>query len=118
VGRTVPADERVLFSGQETGQWIFHQGGSTIDYSRNLADSEIHLSGKVSYDHSADSLNVYLWFLDASGEVLQQKIVYSSGYRNSTYRENRRHFQKTLTVPPEAVGISFSFSSQLRRGHK
>ncbi len=118
VGRTVPADDRILFSMQEAGQGSFQQGGLIIDYSFDLADSQLHLSEEASYDYSADSLNVYTWFLDASGEVLQQKLIYSSGYRNSAYGENQSRFQKTLILPPEAVGISFSHSSQIRRGRQ
>jgi len=57
------------------------------------------LSGEASHEYSAHSLNVYTWFLDASGEVLQQKLVYSSGYRNSAYVEKQSRFRKTLISP-------------------
>jgi len=38
------------------------------------------MDGVASYNHGFDSLDIHILFLHATGTVLQQKFIYSSGY--------------------------------------
>ncbi|NOR25419.1 MAG: hypothetical protein GQ542_13735 [Desulforhopalus sp.] len=118
VGRVVPVDHRLPFSQTDNSQGNFSHGGLTVEYSYRLAGVNMTLSGQVSYRRSFDSLDVRVLFLDASGTVLQQNIVYSSGYRVARSRKTDRTFQETLAVPPGVTGLSFSYSAQPRSSHK
>lgn len=116
VGRVVPVDNRILFGEKEHSQGSYSYGGLTVDYSYRLAGGNMNLAGQVYYGRAVDSLNVRLLFLDATGTVLQQKLVYASGYRVSSSQTTERTFKETLVVPPGATGISFSYSDSLRSG--
>ena len=118
VGRVIPVDHRLPFSQEDNSQGSFSHGGLTVEYSYRLAGVNMTINGQVSYRRSFDSLDVRLLFLDASGTVLQQHLVYSSGYRVSDSRKTDRTFKETLAVPPGAAGLSFSYSAQPRRSHK
>jgi hypothetical protein len=114
VGRMVSADNRILLNDQATNQGVFSHSGLTVEYSYSLAGESLTLAGKVNYRTSVDSLNVYILFLDATGTVLQKKIVYYSGYRISRDLLADRSFKDTLVVPPGTAGMSFSYSAQPR----
>jgi hypothetical protein len=117
VGRTVPADNRILFSRLETGQGVFQQGVLTINYNYALIGGNVSVSGQVIYRSPVGSLDVYLLFINGTGTVVQQKLLYSSGYRVSRYWAGG-YFDKTFTVPPGATAISFNHSIQPHRGNK
>lgn len=118
VSQVSQVDNQVLFGNEDTKQGIFTQDGLTVDYRYRLKGGNIDLDGQVSFSGRADSLNVYLLFVDAAGTVLVQKIIYSSGYRDSGRSMSDRTFQKTFIVPTRAKGISFSYSVQPYRGHR
>jgi hypothetical protein len=118
VGRIVPVDDRILFEDKKTGQGSFSQNSLTVQYSYRLTGGKMTINGQVDHSFPVDSLDVRLLFLDAAGEVLQQKIVYYSGYRLSWSWRTERAFQETLVVPEGAIGISFDHSAQLRRSQK
>lgn len=118
VGRVVPVDHRLPFGQTDNSQGIFKHGGLTVEYSYSLAGVNMTINGQVSYRRSFDSLDVRLLFLDASGTVIQQHLVYSSGYRVSESRRTDRTFKETLAVPSATAGLSFSYSAQPRRSYK
>jgi len=118
VGRLVPADDRILFDEKGAGQGSFRQGGLTVAYSYRLTEGNISVGGEVDYTWAVDSLDVRLLFLDAAGTVLQEKMVYSSGYRVADSWKTERTFQKTMAVPPGAAGISFGYSAQPRKSYR
>lgn len=118
MGKIVQVDNQILFGNEEKKQGIFSQGGLTVDYSYRLTGGNIDLKGQVDFSARVASLNVHLLFVDGAGTVLQQKILYSSGYRGSGSWRSERIFQKTLIVPTGAKGISFSYSTQPYRGHR
>lgn len=111
-GRLVPADDRILFSENETGQGTFNTDGLTVDYTYKLQGRDLDLAGNAWYHGGVDSLNVYVLFIDPAGTVLQQRIAYYSGYRVSRHWAGDNSFQETLAVPPGAAGFSFSYSAQ------
>jgi len=119
VGSVVPEDRRVLFNEMDKGEGSFDQGGLTVTYSYHITGRRMSLNGQVDYPKSFDSLNVRLQFLDAAGRILQQKIVYFSGYRVSrSWTKEERTFQQILEVPSGARGISFSYFLQPRRNYR
>jgi hypothetical protein len=118
VGRVVPLDHRLPFNEQDNSQGNFSHGGLTVGYSYSLAGGSMTMDGQVDYRRSVDSLDVRLLFLDASGTVLQQMLVYSSGYRDGGSKKSDRTFRETMVVPPGVAGLSFSYSAQPRSSHK
>lgn len=118
VGRVVSVENRILLGEKEISQGNFSHGGLTVEYRYRLAGGNMTLDGQVYYLGDVDSLDVRILFLDAAGTVLQQKIVYSAGYRVSRSSRTERTFQETLVVPTGATGISFSHSVQPRRSYR
>lgn len=118
VGRLVPVDKRILFDETGAGQGSFSRDALTVVYSYRLAEGNITVAGEVDYIWAVDSLDVRLLFLDAAGSVLQEKIVYSSGYRVADSWKTERSFQETMAVPPGAAGTSFDYSAQPRRSYR
>lgn len=118
VGHVTQVDNHIPFGKEDKKQGVFTQRGLTVDYSYRLSEGNINLEGQVSFSGRADSLNVHLLFVDGAGTVLVQKIIYSSGYRDSNRRMSDRTFQHTFIVPTKAKGISFSYTAQPYRGKR
>ncbi|TKB11324.1 hypothetical protein [Desulforhopalus sp. IMCC35007] len=118
MGRVVSLDKQILFQVKGDSRGNFESGKLSLDYSYNLVGENMKLSGVVNYYDSADSLTVRLLFLDGSGGIIQQKIIYYSGYRVSRSRINDRAFRTSFKVPPDALGISFDYSAQPRSSQK
>lgn len=110
----VSADDRILFVGKETDQGVFEYGKLSVKYNYNLTGDTLQLTGDIGFSRRFDALNVYLLFIDSAGDVLQQDIVYSSGYRVPQAARPDRSFRETLTVPRGAAGFSFSYSVEPR----
>ncbi len=125
VGSNIPPERREPLVEGENNQGSFSYGPLTVDYSYTVTGSNMVvggsnmiLAGKASYQGGTDSLDVRILFLDATGIVLQQKIIYSSGFRSGNGKGSARVFQKTLSVPPGSAAISFSFSATDRSSHR
>lgn len=118
VGRVVPLDHRLPFNEQDNSQGNFSHGGLKVTYSYSLAGGSMTMEGQIDYRRSVDSLDVRLLFLDASGVVLQQKLVYSSGYRVGRSKKSDRSFHETMVVPTGVAGLSFSYNAQPRSSHR
>jgi hypothetical protein len=76
------------------------------------------LDGQDTSEWMFDSVDVSLLFFDAGGSVLQEKVVYYSGYRESLTPSSATDstFRTMLVVPRGAVGISFSLTEMAREG--
>jgi len=118
VGSVVPVDQMVTLMESQKSQSIFKHGPLTVEYMYSVADGRISLKGNAKYSGGADSLDLRVLFLDATGTVLQKKIVYSSGYRTTRDPKPERNFDKTLDVPVGAVGFSFTYSVKERSGRR
>ncbi len=118
VGSTVPLERRLPLIEAENSQGDFSYGGLKVEYSYSLAGSNMILDGVASYDRGYDSLDIRILFLDATGTVLQQKFIYSSGYRTGGKRRSGIDFQKTFVVPAGSVAITFSSFAQDRSGQR
>ena len=108
VGRVIQEDKRILLSDQEKGGGTFQDGGCTVEYRYSLTGDNMLIQGQVYYRRSVDSLDVRAMLLDTSGTVLDQKLVYASGYRESRSRDTVRTFKETLLMPQGSSGITFS----------
>lgn len=119
LGQNVSVEDRIFFEEKEKSQGRFTQDGLTVDYSYRLAGNNMTMDGSIYYTRSVNSLNVYLLFLDHSGDILQRDIVYSSGYRVAhSWGMTERTFRDQLDVPQGAVGISFTYYAELRSSQK
>jgi len=125
VGSVIPLERQIPLVEAEKNHGSFKYGQLTLKYSyklaggsKILAGSNMILAGQASYNESVDSLDIRILFLDAAGTVLQQKVVFSSGYRTGDSRISDRVFQKTLVVPPESAAISFTSYAQTRNSHR
>ncbi len=76
------------------------------------------LAGKASYKGAFDSLDIRLSFLDATGAILQNKFIYSSGFRTGTSKVSGQPFQKTFVVPANSDAITFNYSVEERTGNR
>ncbi len=120
VGDVVPAQHRILFTDQEGGQGTYKDDRLTLDYSYNLDGRKMTLDGQVTSVWKFDSVDVSLLFFDAGGTVLQDTVVYYSGYRESLISSptTDSSFKTMLVVPRGAVGISFSMTDMAREGRQ
>ncbi len=125
VGSNIPPERREPLIEGENNQGNFSYGPLTVDYSYTVTGSNMVvggsnmiLAGKASYQGGAGSLDVRIMFLDATGLVLQQKIIYSSGYRTGNAKRSDRVFQKTLSVPAGSAAITFTYSATERSGQR
>ncbi len=125
VGSNIPPERRTPLIEGENNQGNFSYGQLSLEYSYTvtgsnmiMGGSNMILAGKAAYLGGADSLDIRILFLDATGIVLQQKIIYSSGFRSGNGKGSDRVFQKTLSVPPGSAAITFTFSATDRSSHR
>ena len=118
VGDVIPVQNRILFTEKGGGQGTYNDDQLTLDYSYSLDDRKMSLDGQVTSVWQFDSVDVSLLFFDAGGSVLQETVVYYSGYRESLTPSSATDstFRTMLVVPRGAVGISFSMTDMAREG--
>jgi hypothetical protein len=120
VGTKVPEGERVqLVEGSpQTGIWRASEFVMNYEYLFSRAkekDSGV-LEFSAFIEKSAarlDRLSVWIYLLDANGEVIELKRLYGSGYKDPAYMEKSLARKLTVTVPapPETTAISFGYTS-------
>jgi len=121
---TIPVDRRIPLAkgGSQTGTW------KTFDYTMNYKyvfnqenvqqPGSIDLSGSVQTDGGAlNSLDIWVNFVDAQGNVLIEKSAYSTGYRSSRGR-NGKSFSVKLETPPGTTAMAFTHASERQSGHQ
>lgn len=120
---SIPPERRISLVEAENNQGTFSSGALTLEYNYALTGgnlvmggSNMILAGKATYSNRFDSLDIYVAFLDTAGTVLQQKSIYSSGYRSDEGKVSGRAFQKTLEVPAGSEAITFIYSEIARSG--
>ena len=110
VGKVIPSQNRILFSGKGVSQGTYNDGELTLDYNYHLVGRKMTLDGQVTSTWATDSIDVSMLFFDATGTVLQKTIVYYSGYRETSSSTTDSTFKTMLVVPRGAVGMSFSMT--------
>lgn len=126
VTSTIPRERWVTLTEAENNQGDFSYDSLTVKYSYSLTTgnslisggSNMVLAGKVSYSREFDSLDINILFLDAGGTVLQQKFIYSSGYRDRSEKVSNLDVQKTFVVPAGSAAITFTYSVMERSGRR
>jgi len=123
VGSTVSSERMIPLIEAEKNQGDFSYGSLTLEYSFSLTGgslvsggSNMILAGKATYQGRFDSLDIRILFLDSAGTVLQQKFIYSSGYRTGDDRISNSIFQKTFAVPAGSSAITFTYYVQEHNG--
>ena len=116
-----PVDGIALQPG-EPSQGTVDTGDLVLSYAFAVTFTparQLHLSGRVvSVLARADSMTVYLNFLDSSGNVMDSTVLYASGFKPPTYIRRPGSFDTTLTLPPGAAAIAFGSAVQTSRGHR
>lgn len=117
--QVVPIDQRIMLTRQEGDRGSFVSGQLTVTYNYSITGNNLAMKGLVSHRGRVDSLDVRVLFFDGTGQIIDRRLVYSTGFRSDAAREGGdRSFQKSLTVPPGATGFSFSYSSKERIGRE
>lgn len=118
VKSTIPQERRISLTEVRNNQGDFAHGPLKLKYNFSLTESNMTVTGKISYRNGFDSLDIYILPLDIKGTSLQQKSIYSSGYRAETDRISNRPFETSFPVPAETVAITFTYSVQERSGRR
>ena len=125
VGQTVPVERRIQLVSGEIQKGVWKAQGLTVTYGYRITQKDLNLPGSIDiagglkYDFgSTDSLDVWINFLDEEGKILNRRILYSSGYKTSSYGSKDRLFNEKLETPPKTAGISFSHVAMPRSGHQ
>jgi hypothetical protein len=115
INQTISPERQILFSDSGSGTGDFRNGRLEISYQYEINRNTVNVAGNFSYNWKYDSLNIWAVLVDSSGQVLLQRLVFSSGFR--TGRTSRTEmFSESLELAPGAVGLSFTHSSTERRG--
>lgn len=118
VGSVIPEEKQILFNADGTGEGKFKSGQLSLDYSYKPIGKNMSFSGVITSVWDYDSITVRLLFVDGSGTVLQQKIVYfsTSGFRiDPSSSHTFATFKTVLSVPPGTVGISYRMTGDIRQ---
>jgi hypothetical protein len=111
VGKVIPMQNQILFSEKGLNQGTYNDGELTLNYNYTLDGRKMTLDGEITSVWTFDSIDVSLLFFDTSGTVLQETIVYYSGYREENpLSSTDKTFKTMLVVPRGAVGMSFSMT--------
>ena len=93
-------------------QGVVDTGDLTLSYAYAVTFAparQLHLSGGVrSVRFKADLVNVYLHLLDSAGRVIDKSVLYTSGFKPSTYHRRPSTFETRITLPPGAAAMAFS----------
>jgi hypothetical protein len=93
VGRVIPQDQRLALSTENSEQTTFTAKGLVVDYSYSMEGQTMTIRGngrpKIS---RLDSFHLHLLFLDSTGTVLEQKLLYSRNYRETRGSSGNRGF--------------------------
>jgi hypothetical protein len=116
--KTVPEENRLLFTASNANQGVFSSGDLVVNYSYLVNGAQLALTGTVNFRRSFDSLDIFALLIDANGLVTQKKLVYASGFRTSSDRVNDLSFQESLVLQQGTVGLSFDYFVQDRRSYK
>ncbi len=119
MGKVIPAQNRILFSDKGDEQGTYNDGELSLNYNYHQVGRHLTLDGEVTSVWDFNSIDVSLLFFVPSGTVLQETIVYYSGYRvDNTSSSTDSKFRTMLVVPRGAVGMSFSMTDMAHEGRQ
>jgi hypothetical protein len=125
VGTKVPEGERVqLVAGSpQTGTWRASE--FVMNYEYVFSRAKEHDSGVLEFSAfiekstaRLDRLSVWVYLLNANGEVIELKRLYDSGYKDPAYMGESLARKLTVMVPapPETAAISFAYTAAAWNG--
>jgi len=118
----IAPDKRIALQPGGPHQGEADTGDLVVAYTYRLLpdqQGQIQISGGIRSSRTrGDMTNVYLNFVNDTGQVLDRKILYSSGFKKDVYTRRPSTFDTTLTLPPDTVAIAFSSYVQAGSGHK
>jgi len=117
VGSIVPTAQRLNLVETNVNESMFKSGDLNVIYSYDFQGTLFKITGKTTKPQGLDSFNLRLLFLDAEGKVLQQSIIATVGFREDRRASPELNFTKTLQLPTNTAGISFSYSGISRTGN-
>jgi hypothetical protein len=121
-GRTVPQNKWIFLSqaGNQSGKWQTRD--LILDYEYDRDHTHLYISGLIHFDTPLrNHWGIIQYFhldampVDAQGTVLGAIALTTSGEINLLY-DGPIDFNKTLTLPENAVGIAFSYTGRASGG--
>lgn len=111
VGKSVSADEQIPLKkgGPHSGVSKAFDYTMSYKYTFIQESGRIEMSGKIqSGPDGLSSLDIWINFIDGQGKILDEKSLYSVGFRESGNRYRAIfQFSKKLETPQGAEAISF-----------
>lgn len=108
----VAPEKRITLQPDGRHQGEADTGELVVGYAYQLGPESsrvIHVKGGLrSAKFRGDAVKIYLNFLDSTGNVLDRKILYASGYRRDVYVRRPSTFDTTLPLPAGTAAIAFS----------
>jgi hypothetical protein len=118
---TIEPDQRISIEDAGVHDGTADAGSVTLAYSYQVTAAsggsgrDLDVSGHIGkVQYRADSIMVYLHFLDAGGSVIQSKPVYNSGFKS----HRGGSFKATIPIPDGAAAIGFTSNVRESRGHR
>lgn len=117
---TVPEGKRITLTPGGPRSGAANTSDLTVSYEYQLLDPQaLRLSGRISgLQWRSDSVTVSVVFTDAEGRVLERQLVFSTGYRPSTYELRTWRFDHQLKLPAGTTAMAFDSMVIESRGHR
>ena len=108
----IAPEKRITLQPDGPHQGEADTGELVVGYAYQLGPESsrvIHIKGGLrTAKFRGDAVNIYLNFLDSTGNVLDREVLYASGYRRNVYVRRPSTFDTTLPLPPDTTAIAFS----------
>lgn len=118
---TITPDQRIPIKSAGVHDGTADAGSVSLAYRYQVASasggagSDLDVSGSIGkVQYRADSITVYLHFLDADGSVIHSKPVYSSGFKG----RRGGSFEEKIPIPEGAAALGFTSNVRESRGHR
>ena len=85
------------------------------------AERTMQIGGSLkNFKMKADSMTLHIHFLDAQGDGIEQKMIYTLGHRQGrdAFIRPSTSFNTTLKVPDEAAYFAFNSRTRRSRGRR
>ena len=117
--RAAPKDRIALLQGSPlAGSWESIDVFLEYQYVNQPGIIKLNIQGKAKRLY--DQLEIWLFFCEAEGKILETKSIYNSGFRTED-RASKRHkgtIEKTFEMPLATTDIAFESSLQPRSGRR
>jgi hypothetical protein len=112
VGKNLSPERQIRFSESGSGKGEYKYGHLKVGYQYVVKGADLHLSGTIDYTTGFDSLDVRVILFDAGGVVLQQKLIFASGFKTRSKPRGTQSFEEVVPISAGAAGLSFASVSK------